>query len=81
MKDIVESLAGLGGLGQVELALITLVILVPAFRWTVRVLQGVVADEQMPLRIWVRCLILVVAIVFAIAIMLAVVVAMYGLVR
>ena len=81
MKDIVESLAGLGGLGQVELALITLVILVPAFRQTVRVLQEVVADEQLPLRRLVRCLILPVAIVFALAIMLAVAIAIYGLLR
>ena len=81
MKENLELLAGLSGLGQVELALLMLLILVPAFQRTVRVLREIVADEQTPLRKLVRYLILPVALVFATAIMLAVVVAVYGLLR
>ena len=81
MKENLELLAGLSGLGQVELALLMLLILVPAFQRTVRVLREIVADEQTPLRKLVRYLIPLVALVFVTAIMLAVAVAVYGLLR
>ena len=79
MKDIVESLAGLAGAGQVELALLTLLILALVFRPTVRVLLEVIAHEQTPLRKLVRAPLI--ALVFTTAIILAVAVAMYGLLR
>ena len=78
MKYIVELLAGAG---QVELALLTLLILVLAFQPTVRALREAVADEQIPLRKLVQYLLPLVALVFTTAIVLAVAVAAYGLLR
>ena len=81
MKDILELLAGLAGAGQVELALLTLLIIALSFQRTVSALREVVADEQTPFRKLVQYLLPLVALVFATAILLVVAVAVYRLLR